>query len=90
MASIAKLKLLAIGGLGAGTISTFFAVMTPTTFEPNALANKSQQTTQLNADTADSWTSIPGPDNYIVTWQHTLYNLTNPDAVSKTCFNLYR
>ena len=47
MASIAKLKLMAIGGLAAGSILTFFAILTPTTFEPNALVSKSQSTTAL-------------------------------------------
>jgi hypothetical protein len=61
---------------------TFFAILTPASFEPAALIKQSQETTQLDADNADNWTTIPGPNNIQVTWSHTLYNVTNPSFVS--------
>lgn len=82
MASIAKLKLMAIGGLAGGAVLTFFAILTPTTFEPNSLVSKSQSTTALTADNAASWTTIPGTDDIQITWSHTLYQIDNAAAVS--------
>lgn len=49
MATLGKLKLMAIGGFAAGSISSLFAVLTPTTFEPSALTKESQKTTVLDA-----------------------------------------
>jgi hypothetical protein len=60
MTTLGKLKLMAIGGFAAGTVSSIFAVLFPTTFEPSALVNQSQKTTALNEKNADAWTQIPG------------------------------
>lgn len=61
---------------------TFFAILTPASFEPAALIKQSQETTELDADNADNWTQIPGPNDIQVTWSHTLYSVTNPSYVS--------
>jgi hypothetical protein len=82
MASIAKLKLAAIGGLAGGAILTFFAILTPTSFEPNALVNASKETTELDSNNEASWTAVPGPNNVNITWSHTLYALNDADAKS--------
>lgn len=68
---------------------TFFAILTPASFEPAALIKQSQETTQLDADNADNWTTIPGPNNIQVTWSHTLYNVTNPSFANNPYPNGY-
>lgn len=63
MTTLGKLKLMAIGGFAAGTVSSIVAVLFPTTFEPSALVNHSKKTTALNEKNADAWTQIPGSND---------------------------
>jgi hypothetical protein len=82
MASLTKFYILAGVGLGLGAVSLGFTFLYPNSYESNALVTQSKETTELTADTASTWTAIPGSDDIEITWMHTLYNLTNFDQVS--------
>jgi hypothetical protein len=85
MSSITKFYILTGAGLGIGAVFLGLTYLEPTSFKPNALVSQSKETTALTADTASSWTTIPGPDQIEITWQHTLYSLVNWNSVSAIC-----
>jgi hypothetical protein len=90
MASITKLKFLAIGGFVGGAVLTGLAVLEPISFGPNALINASKSTTQLSEDNADSWTEIPGPNFIQVQWSHTLYAVNDPQGQNHVSDSLFQ
>jgi hypothetical protein len=88
MASLTKFYIMTGVGIGLGAVSLGIGLIYPNSYESNALVTQSKETTELTANTASTWTAIPGSDDIEITWMHTLYNLTNFDQVSAIDYDL--
>ena len=82
IARIAKLKKIGICSLVFGGIFAIVSIIVPITMK-NSIINGAKESAQLSQANENNWSSIPGPYDISILWNHYMFNCTNIWDVSQ-------